>query len=561
MKDATLKYFDSNLPIYIETDALKKGIGVVMLQPGNSVENASHTEVPNNLRPVFYASKTLTATESNYSNIEHEMLGVVFFMLHFKHFMYRRQVHIITDYKPLITLFAKNLATTSPRLSRMIIKIFDYVIVLHHQEGNKMHLSDAISRLSVHDSDAAKSKAKLIADFNISIHEISEITGFKSLTLQDIKEETIKDCQLTKLKTNIIDGFLKHKHECTEDIRSFYDYMESLTIIDGIVLKDKRIVIPAGLHEQALENLHRSHMGIVKTKERASTSMFWPKMYSDIENYLSTCHPCMIHKVKQTAEPLERDILTKPWHSLTLDNFEFKGSLFLIIFDHFTRFIVVKKCVNLSARAAIQSLLGVHGVPSHIRSDRGRNFVSSKFGTFCKDLGISLNFSSGCHHSTNQAEQAVHTVKDLMKCYNSAGVHWCIALLEFLCTPGPDAHYPSELLGRQFRGILPMIDTNTVNSDKSAVRKDKEKEKFDDKHPRELKPLLVGSTVSYLNSGLKTWNVGVVVACSPDNRSYHVRTESGTVISQNRVHLRLYVAATSPAKLSRESFFSGGENS
>ena len=96
-------------------------------------------------------------------------------------------------------LFAKNLATTSPRLSQMLIKILDYVVALHHQEGNKMHLSDAISRLSVHDSDAAKSKAKPIADFNISIHEISEITEFKLLTLQDIKEETIKDCQLTKL--------------------------------------------------------------------------------------------------------------------------------------------------------------------------------------------------------------------------------------------------------------------------------------------------------------------------------------------------------------------------
>ena len=100
--------------------------------------------------------------------------------------MYGRQIHIITDHKPLITLFAKNLATTSPRLFQMLIKILDYVVVLHHQEGNKMHLTDALSRLSVHDSDAAKSKAKLIADFNISIHEISEITGFKSLTLQDI---------------------------------------------------------------------------------------------------------------------------------------------------------------------------------------------------------------------------------------------------------------------------------------------------------------------------------------------------------------------------------------
>ena len=120
----------------------------------------------------------------------------------------------------------------------MLIKILDYVLLLHHQEGSKMHLSDATSRLSMHDSDAAKSKAKQIADFNISIHKISEITGFKLLTLQDIKEETMKDCQLTKLKTYIVDGFPQHKHECAEDICSFFDYRKSFTIIDGMLMKD-----------------------------------------------------------------------------------------------------------------------------------------------------------------------------------------------------------------------------------------------------------------------------------------------------------------------------------
>ena len=93
-----------------------------------------------------------------------------------------------------------------------------------------------------------------------------------------------------------------------------------------------------------------------------------------------------------------------------------------------------------------------------------------------------------------------------MKRCDSAGVHWRIALLEFLCTPGPDGVSPSSLMGRQFNGILPMIDkvANNMYSDKFSDRKDKEKEKFDTKHSRELKPLLVGSTVSYLNSDLKT---------------------------------------------------------
>ena len=65
-KDLTLKYFYSSLPIYIECDASKKGISVVMLQPDSAIENTSNSDVPNNLHPVFYASKTLTDTELNY---------------------------------------------------------------------------------------------------------------------------------------------------------------------------------------------------------------------------------------------------------------------------------------------------------------------------------------------------------------------------------------------------------------------------------------------------------------------------------------------------------------
>ena len=92
-----------------------------MLQPDSAIENTSKSDVPNNLHLVFYAGKTLTDTESNYSNIEREMLGVVFSILHFKHFTFGQKVHVITDHKPLITLFRKNLYATSPRLSRMLV--------------------------------------------------------------------------------------------------------------------------------------------------------------------------------------------------------------------------------------------------------------------------------------------------------------------------------------------------------------------------------------------------------------------------------------------------------
>ena len=143
-------------------------------------------------------------------------------------------------------------------------------------------------------------------------------------------------------------------------------------------------------------------------------------------------------------------------------------------------------------------------------------------------------------HSDNQAERAVHTVKDLMKCCYSASVHWRIVLLEYLCTPGPNGKSPSELLYRQFRGIMPTFNDSSAcisDANKLAERRKEEKEKSDARHQCELKPLVIGSTVPFLNSDLKTWSMGKIHGRSSDNRNYEILTENGLIISRNGVHV------------------------
>ena len=88
--DVKLQFFDSSKPLFIKVDASKRGIGAAMLQSDPIVQNTSTCEIPNNLQPISYVSKTLSETESNYSNIECELLGVVFATIHFKHFMISR---------------------------------------------------------------------------------------------------------------------------------------------------------------------------------------------------------------------------------------------------------------------------------------------------------------------------------------------------------------------------------------------------------------------------------------------------------------------------------------
>ena len=121
----------------------------------------------------------------------------------------------------------------------MLIKIIDFQIDLLHQEGSKMHLSDAISHFNTHDSHDARNNAVPIADFNISIHEVEDMTGFKPVTMQEIQTATASDIQLPQLKNYIIDGFPRAKHECNELTHDFYDHRELLSIINGLVLKDR----------------------------------------------------------------------------------------------------------------------------------------------------------------------------------------------------------------------------------------------------------------------------------------------------------------------------------
>ena len=70
-----------------------------------------------NLRPVAYASKSLSEAEQNYANIERELLGTVFAIETFKHFTYGRLTNIITDHKPLTSLLLSALLTHSQVIS------------------------------------------------------------------------------------------------------------------------------------------------------------------------------------------------------------------------------------------------------------------------------------------------------------------------------------------------------------------------------------------------------------------------------------------------------------
>ena len=71
--------------------------------------------VPDNtiLHPIAFASESLMGTEHQFSNVEREALGILHGIKKFHHFGFVREVYVITNHKPVESIFKKDMATLS----------------------------------------------------------------------------------------------------------------------------------------------------------------------------------------------------------------------------------------------------------------------------------------------------------------------------------------------------------------------------------------------------------------------------------------------------------------
>ena len=79
----------------------------------------------------------------------------------------------------------------------MLLHILDYQCDVMYQPGTKMHLSDALSRLTSHNDN---SKDKSIPSLDITMHDVEVFTEISPLSLVNIKRVTRDDPVLQTLK-------------------------------------------------------------------------------------------------------------------------------------------------------------------------------------------------------------------------------------------------------------------------------------------------------------------------------------------------------------------------
>ena len=105
--------------------------------------------------------------------------------------------------------------------------------------------------------------------------------------------------------------------------------------------------------------------------------------------------------------------------------------------------------------------------------------MSNNFASFCKGLNISLTYSSAEHHSSNYAERAMQTVKNIMN--KSQGDHWELSLLEYLMTPirlqGDDRSPLKLMQSRTVCGILPVRKEESHSQDLQNLEERRQEQK------------------------------------------------------------------------------------
>ena len=109
-----VEFYDNTKLLYLETDASGIILGAVLLQIRDNT-NCPKDTAPDNtiLCPIVFVHKSLTGAEQRYSNIECEALAILHGLEKFHHYCFGREVLVITDHKPLVSIFKKDVATLS----------------------------------------------------------------------------------------------------------------------------------------------------------------------------------------------------------------------------------------------------------------------------------------------------------------------------------------------------------------------------------------------------------------------------------------------------------------
>ena len=162
----------------------------------------------------------------------------------------------------------------------------------------------------------------------------------------------------------------------------------------NVILRDRRIVIPAALRDKAVSIAHEGHQGLVKTKQLLREKIWFPGIDNTVKRVIDKCIACQANGPSNHPDPLQMSPLPPdPWHTVHMDfcgPFP-SGEYLLVVIDAYSRFPKVEIVHSTSASCIIPRLdriFATHGIPQVVRSDNGPPFTSQEIKEYMNENGI-----------------------------------------------------------------------------------------------------------------------------------------------------------------------------
>ncbi len=358
-------------------------------------------------------------------------------------------MHIETDHQPLVSIVTKPLDKAPSRLQRMLLRLQKYSLKVSYKKGSEMYLADTLSRAHLPEMHSCS--------FTHQLEETdhTELLAIPPDRLDKIKQASTDDQVFTELRSTIRTGWPELKSQVSESVLAYYDVRDELTIQDTLIFKGPLIVIPTALRREMIELVHATHIGTEGCLRRARDIMYWPRMSTQLKDYISKCDVCMTHRPQQSKEPIQQhEFAARPWTKVGADLCELKGRTLLVVSDYYSNYIEVEKISKPNTGGITKAR---YGVPDTLVSDNGPQFSSEEFRRYATQWGFAHITSSPRYPQSNgKAENAVKTVKRLFTKCAEAGQFEIRALLDWRNTHRGSRHESStEVFGLPVQNTPP----------------------------------------------------------------------------------------------------------
>jgi hypothetical protein len=388
-----LMYPDFTKTFVLDTDASFDTIGAVLSQVNDHGEE----------RVIAYGSKAMSKHEIGYCITRKELLAIVHFTQHFKHFLYGTRFKLRTDHKAIVFMMTTKKPIT-PQFQNWMNYLSSLDMIFEYRKGELHQNADALS-----------SKECMVCAQCMTKHEEAKISKQRTRMLVLDEEELHIPWQQNNDEIRGIMSGIKE------------GLIQDFAFKDGCIRTvDDKIWIPKSSRNDCITFFHKflCHAGVKKTYAFLMNEYAMEDLTKQVEQIVRSCIGCQLSKTytKSTKEETINLISKRPFDDIYVD---FCGPMPVIngkkyilgIIDRFSRYISLTAVNTQDDTTTIQTIMRQwilkFGAPACIHVDRGKVFESRSFTDFTKSMLIKLQFSSPYHHSANGIiERQFRTIRD-----------------------------------------------------------------------------------------------------------------------------------------------------